>query len=229
MKFDCYIFDLDGTLLDLGNIGVYANEILVETLKKLGVQKIPSIDERRELWFSGADFQQILNKWGISESLNFWKCYDETDFEKRKILLMEEKISLFDDVKTIINIIYNHKESKKLAICTNTAGYIVDFFLNHFNISQYFHEIYSMGDDNQEFAKPSPNGILIILEKLGFNPQKHKAVMIGDSIHDIKAAKAANITSCLINHWKNNEIERYKKWIIQPDYVIEHLRELIDL
>ncbi|MFX1429910.1 MAG: hypothetical protein ACFFCY_07055, partial [Promethearchaeota archaeon] len=92
MKFDCYIFDLDGTLLNLGNIGAYADQILVETLIKLGAKTIPSKIERRELWFSGQNFQQILKKWGISKSTDFWKCYDQTDFEKRKILLLKKEI-----------------------------------------------------------------------------------------------------------------------------------------
>jgi phosphoglycolate phosphatase len=227
MKFDFYLFDLDGTLLNLGNIGAYADQILVETLRKLGVYKVPNIDERKVLWHSGRNFQQVLNKWGLSESLNFWKYFDETDFEKRKILLKNEKITLYDDVNTVLKIIYNHKEKKKLAICTNTANYIADYFLKHFKISKYFHEIYSMEYNNQEFAKPSPRGILIILENLRFNSQKHKALMIGDSINDIKAAKAANISSCLINNRKDSE--RYKNWIIQPDYIVEHLYELIDL
>ncbi len=229
MNFDFYLFDLDGTLLNLGNIGEYADQILVETLRKLGVYKVPNIDKRRELWRSGRNFQQVLNKWGLAESLNFWKYFDETDFEKRKILLKNEKITLYDDVKIVLDLIYSHKETKKLAICTNTANYIADYFLKHFQISKYFHEIYSMKYNNQDFAKPSPKGILIILENLGFNSRKHKALMIGDSINDIKAAKAANISSCLINHWKKNEVERYKKWIIQPDYIIEHLIELVNL
>ncbi|MFX0023505.1 MAG: HAD family hydrolase [Candidatus Hermodarchaeota archaeon] len=229
MNFECYIFDLDGTLLDLGNTGVYADQILVETLIKLGLKTIPNKIERRELWASGGNFQLVLKKWGIPESTDFWKWYDQTDFEQRKDLLMDNKISLYKDVKSLLQQIYEHEEDKKLAICTNTADYIVDYFLKHFKINNFFHEIFSMGGDNQDYAKPSPKGILKILKKLGFNSQKHEVLMIGDSIHDIKAAKAANISSCLINHRKQNEIERYKNWDVQPDYFIEHLIDLLNL
>ena len=86
-----------------------------------------------------------------------------------------------------------------------------------------------MGDANQEFAKPSPKGILTILKKFDFDHHNKKAIMIGDSIHDIRAAKEAKISSCLIDHQKGNEIKHYKQWKIQPDYVIEYLSELIDL
>lgn len=229
MKFDFYLFDLDGTLLDLGNIGAYADQILIDTLIKLGVERIPNKTERTELWRSGQYFQKVLKNWGISESKSFWKYYDKTDFEKRKALLMNKEISLYKDVKTVLELMHNHKENKKLAICTNTADYIVDFLLIHFKIKHYFHEIFSMGGNNQEFAKPSPKGILTILKKLRFNSQKQNSIMIGDSIIDIKAAKAANISSCLINRSRENEIERYKRWNIQPDYFINHLHNLIDL
>ncbi|MFX0005299.1 MAG: HAD family hydrolase [Promethearchaeota archaeon] len=229
MKFDCYIFDLDGTLLDLGNIGFYADQILVETLKKIGVKRIPSKIERRELWYSGGKFQPILKKWGIPESIAFWKYYDKTDFEKRKILLMNNQLSLYNNVVILLDQIYNYKENKKLAICTNTADYIVDYFLKHFEINNYFHEIFSMRGNNQEFAKPSPKGILTILENFKIISRKDTAIMVGDSINDIKAAKAANISSCLINHMKRNENKLFKKWIVQPDYVIGNLSDLAEL
>ncbi|MFX1309117.1 MAG: HAD family hydrolase [Promethearchaeota archaeon] len=230
MNYDFYLFDLDGTLLDLGNIGVHADRILVETLKKHKVDRIPNRSERRELWFSGVNFQEVLKNWGIFDSDNFWKSYDKTDFEIRKILLKNNKISLFKDVKTVLELIHNHKENIKLAICTNTANYIVDYFLKHFKIDHYFHEIFSMGvEANQQFAKPSPKGILIILKKFNFNPSEKTAIMIGDSIHDITAAEKAKISSCLINRNNANDFKRYKKWKIQPTYVIRQLNELLHL
>jgi hypothetical protein len=35
MKFDFYLFDLDGTLLHLGDIGAYVDQILKETFTRL--------------------------------------------------------------------------------------------------------------------------------------------------------------------------------------------------
>ena len=83
MNFDFYIFDLDGTLLDLGNIKVYADKILLDTLNKLNLIEFPSKATRNELWLSGGDFQKVLSKWGIPNSINFWKYYDKIDFETR--------------------------------------------------------------------------------------------------------------------------------------------------
>jgi phosphoglycolate phosphatase-like HAD superfamily hydrolase len=83
--------------------------------------------------------------------------------------------------------------------------------------------------DNQHSAKPSPKGILSILKKFNYKPYINSALMVGDSIHDIKAANSAKISSCLVNHKNNNDSDWYSVWEIEPDYVIENLNELIDL
>ncbi len=230
MNFDFYIFDLDGTLLDLGNIGNHVDLILVKTLKKLNVKKIPEKNERNNLWRSFEKYKEVLRDWGINDSDLFWKYYDKNDFKIRKKLLRKKQISLYKDVKAVLEVIQNHKENKKLAICSNTADYIVDFFLNYFKINHYFHTIFSLGTNiNQKFAKPSPNGIFNILKKFDYDPSEKSAIMIGDSIHDITAAKNAKISSCLILHHIQKDHMSYKRWNIQPDYVIEHLNELINL
>lgn len=227
MNFDYYLFDLDGTLLNLGNIGAYADEILVEVLKRLNIINPPDRVERKNLWLNKENYLNVLDKWGAANPKDFWKFYDEIDFEKRKILLAKKELSLFDDVIGTLEKISQHVDNKKLAIVTNTIDDIVNYFLNTFNISSFFHEVFSLGFKNdQSFAKPSPDGILTILKKLNYNSKVNKAIMIGDSIFDIMAAKKAKISACLIRR----DIEKnYKEWEIQPDYVIKSLSELIDL
>ena len=221
MNFDIYIFDLDGTLLNLGNIGFYADKILEKTLNILKAPVIPDKDERRQFWGSGDNYIEVLNKWGVSKAQNFWEQYDKVDFKQKKL-------SLFDDVEFVLKEIYTHKEGKNIAIVTNTANYVVDFILKKFNIASYFQEIFSMGfEGDQEFAKPSPRGVLSVLEKFHYDQKIHRALMIGDSISDIRAAKKANISACLIKR----DASRYERetfdWDFQPDYIIERLDKLL--
>ena len=227
MNFDYYLFDLDGTLLNFGNIGGYADEILVEVLKRLNITSTPDRVERKTLWLNIENYIDVLDKWGATNPKNFWKFFDEIDFEKRKKLLAKKELSLFDDVIETLEKISNHVDYKKLAIVTNTIDDIVNYFLNIFNISSYFHEVFSLGFENdQSFAKPAPDGILTILKKFNYNSKVNKAIMIGDSIFDIMAAKKAKISACLI---RRNIEKNYKEWEIQPDYVIKGLNELIEL
>jgi len=231
MNFDFYLFDLDGTLLHLGNIGAYADNILVKTLDKLKAHYPPDRNERFKLWLSEEGYIYVLGEWGVEEPQNFWKFYDEIDFEKRKILIEKKEIFLYNDVKTILEKVYYNKYNKKLAIVSNTAYYIVDYVLNKFDISKYFHEIFSLGyyNNDQELAKPSPKGILTILDKFEYDPKESKALLVGDSKFDIIAAKNANIYACLIRRDIHTRNRHYKKWDVQPDFVIEGFDELLYL
>jgi len=230
MKFEIYLFDLDGTLLNLGNIGAYADQILVKTLNELKAPKIPERDERYKFWSAGNNYIELLHKWGVSKAHKFWKQYDKVDFKQRKALYNQKKIALFDDVKTILERIYNHKDGKKIAIVTNTANYVVEYILKKFDIAPFFQAIFSMGFKNdQKSAKPSPSGIFSILESFHYDPNVHKALMIGDSISDIIAAKKANIFACLIKRDKMRYEKGFNSWKFQPDYIIERLDELLKL
>jgi len=229
MKFKYYLFDLDGTLLNLGNIGAYADQILVKTLNVLKALKIPNKDERHKFWSAEENYLELLNAWGVSKAQNFWREYDKVDFKQRKALYNQKKIALFNDVKPVLEKIYNHNDGKKIAIVTNTANYVVDFILKKFNIAPFFQDIFSMGfEDDQKFAKPSPRGIFSILEKFHYNPNVHKALMIGDSISDIIAAKKAKIFACLIKRDRGRHEKGFNSWKFQPDYIIERLDELLE-
>ena len=102
MRFNFYLFDLDGTLLHLGNIGAYADQILVETLERLKANYPQNRNERYKLWLSEEKFLNVLQEWDVKNPQNFWKVYDEIDFERRKSLIEKNKIYLYRDVKTVL-------------------------------------------------------------------------------------------------------------------------------
>jgi phosphoglycolate phosphatase len=45
--------------------------------------------------------------------------------------------------------------------------------------------------------KPDPRHILMLVERMGRKP--HRAVMVGDSIHDVEAAHAAGLPAVLVS------------------------------
>ena len=231
MRFNFYLFDLDGTLLHLGNIGAYADQILIETLERLKAKYPQNRNERYKLWPSEENFFDVLQEWDVKNPQDFWKVYDEIDFERRKSLIEKNKIYLYRDVKTVLEKIYNHKDNKKLAIISNAAYYIVEYVLEKFNIRHYFHESFSLGyyDNDQELAKPSPKGVLTILKKFNYDSKESKAILVGDSMFDVIAAKKANIYACLIRRDVNTPKRHYKQRDIKPDFIIESLEELLNL
>ena len=227
MKYNYFLFDLDNCLLYIPNSKDYFDNILFETLKQSSTKHIPERSERNKFWFSGNGYIDYLKKWGTNNVHDFWKCFDEIDFEYRKILVQKNELLLFDDVQCVLEEIYD--ENKKLAIISNSADYIVDFIVKKFNISKYFNYFFGLSfDKDQSIAKPSPLGVLSVLEKLKYDPKKEKAIMIGDSIVDVYAAKKANISACLIRRDKNKYRDGYGAWEYNPDFVIEQLNEILN-
>lgn len=228
MKYDYYLFDLDGCLLYIPRSWEYFDNILIKTLEQAKTTKIPMRSERNNFWFSGKNYINYLRNWGTIDFQNFWKIFDEIDYEHRKILIKRNKIFLFNDVKQILKEIY--LDGKKTAIISNSADYIVKYILNKFNIAKFFHKLFGLSyDKDQAMAKPSPLGIISILNEFNFNPRTAKALMIGDSVMDIYAAKRAEIHSCLIRRDETKYPNEYTDWEHQPDYVIDNLTELLVL
>lgn len=211
MNFDYYLFDLDNSLLFIPDPSEYFDDVLVKSIELLSLKEIPKRDERNQFWLSGEKYIEILKEWGISDLNIFWKHFDEIDFEKRKILVERKEMFLFNDVLAVLKKL--SQNNKKIALISNAADYIVKFILRQFNISHLFHEILGLGfNKDQGIAKPSPRGILNVLNKLNYNPSKSRAIMIGDSFIDILAAKRAKIKACLIKRDQLKYTDGFKDW-----------------
>jgi HAD superfamily hydrolase (TIGR01549 family) len=230
MKFHYYLFDLDNSLLYIPEPPHYFDRILVETIIKFSNKEVPLKEERNKFWSSGDKYTELLENWGVevNEWELFWKYFDEIDFKKRKVLIAENKISLFSDVLEVLKTLKNAQ--KKLAIVSNTARYIVNYVIQNFKLKDYFHNIFGLGyGKEQELAKPSPAGIRLSLNNLGYNPKNSSAIMIGDSMVDIIAAKRADIHACFLNRNLWEFQDKYEQWEYQPDFIIENLEELLTL
>ncbi len=227
MIFNYFLFDLDNCLLQYPNHIEYLDYILVESLKKISV-KVPNRKERKKIFYVEEDYNDLLKQWRVFDYELFWKYFSEIDFEYRKILIEKKEIFLFNDVKDVLTRLID--ENKKLALISNSPGYIVDYIVNKFKLNSYFDEILTIDyEKDQNLAKPSPDGILSILKKLSYSHNNSKAIMIGDSIVDIIAAKKANIYACLVNRESKEISKNYKDWEYLPDYVIKQLDELFEL
>ena len=227
MIFDYFLFDLDNCLLQYPNYIEYLDYVLVESLKKNSV-KVPNHKERKKVFSAEEDYNDLLKQWSIFDYELFWKHFSEIDFEYRKKLIEKKEIFLFNNVENVLSQLVDR--NKKLALISNSPGYIVDYIVNKFKLSSFFDEILTIDyERDQNLAKPSPDGIISILKKLNYSHKNSNAIMIGDSIVDIIAAKKANIYACLVNRESNESSKYYEDWEYLPDYIIKRLHELLEL
>ena len=142
-------------------------------------------------------------------------------------MIKKGMIYLHKDVRRFLSTLKKHK--KKTAIISNSPKHVVLEFVHIFKIFPFLDEIFGIDYNfENEKAKPSPIGILSVLENLKYNPTNSKAIMIGDSIVDIIAAKRANITACLIRRDLNKYVNGFEDWEYKPDCIIRNLFESLD-
>ncbi len=168
---------------------------------------IPSKDERNSLWRSGKEYVSILKRWGVSDPNDFWIKFDERDGIKRRKLIKENKLILYDDVIPTLKKLNNM--GIKIGIVSNTPDFIIEYELDAFKLEPYFDKVLGLGDD-QSICKPEPDGINMILKEMKGSPAK--TIFIGDSEVDLIAGQRAKVFPIYIDRNK----EKRKIFDINP-------------
>jgi len=77
----------------------------------------------------------------------------------------------------------------RLAVCTNKLEWLSVCLLDALNLSRYFAAI--CGPDTFGIQKPDPQILRLTIRRAGGDVQR--AIMIGDSLTDVRTARAANV------------------------------------
>jgi len=114
---------------------------------------------------------------------------------------------------------YLKAQSYRLGCVTNKAREFTLPLLNSLGIKDYF-EVIICGDDTLR-KKPDPLPLLTASEQLKVKPQN--SMMLGDSMSDVKAARAAGFQIICMSYGYNHgeDIRSY-----DPDAVIDSMTEL---
>jgi phosphoglycolate phosphatase len=110
----------------------------------------------------------------------------------------------------------------QLAVCTNKPSAFVRPLLEHFGMARYFS--LSIGADDLPQKKPHPAPLLHIADAFGLTPGQ--CLMVGDSVNDVEAARAARMPVAAVSYGYNHGGPIADA---QPDVVIDSLAELPEL
>jgi pyrophosphatase PpaX len=198
-------FDLDGTLV---NTERWIVKAIQETLKKHGM-KITK--------------KKIYQSWGINLRVLLKKNFPH--LKKEDIITITNE---FDETrKKTINRVKPFKNTKKtlvilskkykLGLLSNNAHQMIEEILKTTKINKKLFKVI-IGDDEVRKPKPFPNEVYKAERKLG----KKVKFMVGDTIQDIKTAKAAKLKSIIIltgpkSTWKG---------LKSADFLIKDIKEL---
>lgn len=206
LDFDHFIFDLDGTIVNS------INEIYSAAIKtcKNNNLSIPTLE-------------YLKKKIGIHPNIFFADHGATSNLEIlvkefREILYKEagDPTLVFDGAKILLDLLY--KKNKQISLATTKPTILAKTLIERYGVSKYFSFI--QGTEEGINPKPAPDMIFKCLS----NNNKYSAVMIGDTVSDIKAAQAAGIEAIGVTTGACNKDDLSKSDAIM---VVDNLVELI--
>jgi phosphoglycolate phosphatase len=194
---DAVLFDLDGTLLDTaGDIHVALNRTLAESrweplpenvVRRMIGRGAPILIER-----AAAARGRILDEPTQSAMVErFFHHYgalqDNEEFGARP----------YPGVSAALKVL--HGAGLRTAIVTNKQERFAIGLLQRLQLRQWIDLV--VGGDSCERRKPDPQPLLFACERLRAPPSR--SLMVGDSINDVKAARAAQIAVICVPYGYN--------------------------
>jgi phosphoglycolate phosphatase len=189
-RFDTVIYDLDGTLIDSArDMGVAVSRVLAD-------HGLPPISDDDARIFMG-EGSKITMRRAFAKA---GRTLDEAELSAvtREFVGYYEKdpvrhTTAFDGVAEVVASF--ERLGLKQGVCTNKFEKSARIILKGLSLMPPIADV--AGADTFPVRKPDPRHILMLIERIGGNPER--AVMIGDSIHDVKAAHAAGMPAVLVS------------------------------
>ena len=206
-NYEYIIFDFNGTILD--DVDLCIN-ILNYMLEEHGYQKITKERYLEIFTFPIIEYYKLagfdFNKYSFNDlSIEFINMYQQASL---KCPIHEGIINLLKDLK---------KLNKKIILLSASQ---IDNLLeqtNHFDITKYFNHV--LGLDNIHASSKVDIAKKFFIEN---NIDLSKAIMIGDTIHDMEVANELNIDSILIA----NGHQSYDRLIKLKNEVYKTIKEI---
>lgn len=212
MKYTSILFDFDGTLANTNG--------LVMGSWKHAFRVLRNIEQSEDV---------IKKTFGEPLSVSMQKFFPEVPVEEAIEIYRSHQKDIFEEMiepfPGMVELIKGLKaRGYKVAITTSRLGNSTMVGLRKFGLDEVFDVIVTANDTTKH--KPDPEPVLITLEKLGAKPEE--ALMIGDSMFDIKCAHNAGVKAVLVG-WAEAVSEEDLNGPDRPDYFIETAEDLFDL
>ena len=189
-RFDTVIYDLDGTLIDS------AKDMQVAVSNVLADHRLPPVSEDDVRIFMGQGSKVTMGKAFAKHG----KALDDETLSA----VTREFVRYYEADPTSHTVAYQgvpevvagfHRLGLKQGVCTNKFETPSRMILEHLKLMPPISDV--AGADTFTVRKPDPGHILQLIARMGGDPKR--AVMIGDSIHDVEAAHAAGLPAVLVS------------------------------
>ncbi len=190
LKPAALLFDMDGVLVDSLDSWWQALNHALRTFKR---PEISRDDFIKHYW--GHDLYDNLKRMNLDEEIGLF-C--NTTYGDHL-----DAIKIYPDTKSTLQ----HLSPYKKGVITNTPKDCAWQILERFSIKRYFRTV--VASDEVDKAKPSPEIVYKACTILEVQPQE--VIMIGDTMSDVKAGRAAGCTVIGVGIDADYRIERLTK------------------
>ena len=205
-EFDCFIFDMDGTVSDTNRLIYDSFNYIARTYRgrEYSEGEITKMfgppEEDALLAVVGKD---VIDR-AMADYLAFYRSQHRT--------LARLHVGIEDALARL------KKRGKKIALFTGKGKHTTAISLEEFGIGRYFDFVVTGNDVLNH--KPSGDGIRKILEH--FHVHEERALMVGDSVGDVKAAHDAHVAvaAVLWDSYSKDQVMRMKS-----DYLFHDVQE----
>lgn len=208
MKKDfAVIFDLDGTLL---NTDLLIRKSFEHVFKRYKPDY--QISDEEHLSFLGPTlkytFSRYFPEYMIDELIDYYREYNHSHHQ--------DYVTIYPHVQE--TLAYLHAQNYPMAVVTTKYRHAAYIGLDLFKITPYFDMV--LGMDDVKEVKPSPEGILRVMETYHCS----KGLYIGDNVTDIQAGQNAGIYTAGVK-WTPKGYQKMES--LHPDIMIDDMSHII--
>lgn len=206
------MFDLDGTLVDSVPDITTATDTMLQALGAA-----PAGEARVRNWVGNGAARLVARALAHAgrehqqdQAMTLWRAAYQ--------LCCTRSSQLYPDAKALLQAL--QAAGCKLALTTNKPIQFARPLIEHLGIAHYFELV--LGGECVANKKPAPDMLLEVLQTTHTEPER--ALMVGDSVADIEAARAAGVKVAAVTFGYDNG---KPVTTLAPDLVVDALAQLL--
>lgn len=189
-RYDLVVFDWDGTLMDSTRL---IAACLQEACREAGA---PAPSDSDALFVIGLNMADTLRR--VAPDLDAEGRGRLAERYRHHFLAREHEAPLYEGVPEMLAEL--HGRGARLAVATGKARRGLERALDATGLRRWF-EATRCADEG--FAKPHPDMLLMLLDVTGV--ERARAVMIGDTTHDLELAANAGVDAVAVSYGAHPE------------------------
>ena len=210
MRYPTVLFDLDGTLIDSGEIIISSFRHATQTVLE---REIP--DEVLAAAVGGSNIYEQMRAFDEERADELVRVYREHNAP------LHDDLVAFEGIERVLDRL--RAEGRQLGIVTAKRRKTVDLAFAILPLERYFDTVVT--SEQTKHHKPHPEPVLTALDRLGSEPEE--AAFVGDSPFDMGAGKAAGVFTVAVAWGKIHSVERLRE--TGADAVVHSPEELLDV